>query len=165
LRKKCPSALPFPFGNTKSCGSALRSVILALIFHNSFAGIGIKRSLGRFVLLFALELEFAPRLRLYMQGALLPVEIVVLRILHFGISGTGIQEQTVKSSLPVIHRSEQRLEFLLRIRLNRAPSALIPATYSRKSSNQRFRYATATARSSSVPFLAMTDMAVAFARS
>jgi hypothetical protein len=75
--------------------------------------------LGGFLLALALETELTPRLRLNMQGASLPVEVCVFRVLHFCIPNTGIQEQALEQSLLVVHGRKHVLEFLLRVRLRR----------------------------------------------
>jgi len=76
-------------------------------------------SLADFFLLFPLSRNFAPRLRLNVQRAFLPVEVCVFRVLHFGIPNTGIQEQSVEQFLFVVDRRKHVLEFLLRVRLRR----------------------------------------------
>jgi hypothetical protein len=73
--------------------------------------------LGGLLLALAFEAELAPRLRLNVQRALLPVEICVFCVLHFGIPNARIQEQTVEQFLLVVHCRKHVLEFLLRIRL------------------------------------------------
>jgi hypothetical protein len=73
--------------------------------------------LGGFLLALAFETEMAPRLRLYMKRAFLPVEVCVFRVLHLCIPNPGIQEQTVEQFLFVVHGRKYVLEFLLRVRL------------------------------------------------
>src|ERR1700756_528904 len=72
---------------------------------------------GGFLLALALGTEMAPRLRLYMKRAFLPVEVCVFRVLHVCVPNPGVQEQTVEQFLLVVHGSKHRFEFLLRVRL------------------------------------------------
>ena len=74
-------------------------------------------SLADFFFLLALETEMAPRLRLYVQRAFFPVEVSVLGVLHFGITNTGIQEQTEEQLLFIVHSCKHHFEFLLRVGL------------------------------------------------
>jgi hypothetical protein len=73
--------------------------------------------LSGFLLALALEAELAPRFRLNVQRAFLPVEVSVLGVLHLGVTHAGIQEQTVEQFLLIVHRCKHVLEFLLRVRL------------------------------------------------
>src|SRR5690348_6737667 len=80
--------------------------------------------LGGFLLALALETELTPRLRLNMERAFLPVEVSVLGVLHFGVTHTRIQEQTIEQFFFFIHDRKHRLEFLLRLRLQRLLSVV-----------------------------------------
>ena len=86
-------------------------------FPNELCGDGNESVLSGFILALALETELAPRLRLNMLRAFLPVEVRIFRFLHFGIPNSGIQEQTVEQFLLVVHGCKHVLEFMLRVRL------------------------------------------------